>query len=553
MRLSQKTVNHNLQSRTLIILAVFALISGQLKRPCPASTSTTNYEPALQQQINEDDWKYTTFSAEGLDPTRFEMFKTCIQNERFRQVDGIVVVIGGKILIEEYFNGYDRNELHEIRSATKSIGSALMGIAIDQGYITDVQDKLYAYFQEREPFQNQDVRKDQIELRHILNMTTGLDSNDMDASSEGNETNMLEANDIVEFMLNLPVIYEPGEHWAYSTGSGHLVGAVIENATDTTVQQFAKTYLFEPLSIANYKWKTTGDIAHTGGGFSMLPIDMAKFGQLFLNKGSWHGRRIISEAWVNESSKIHVQVTDDFGYGMLWWKRNFTVDGRQFQAFVAQGNGENHIFIFPDLDLVVVLTGSAFGEIYGPVQVNVMMNKYLLPAVVQDIDAHRDEPAFRTVPKILFTLCAIIIISALIIWPAGFIIRRVRNWFGKSSGDQKTAWFWPAMARMSFIVAILIIPLIIALILADTWLFELFINSGMSHPLAILEVFLGPAISIILAVILWIILLLALVQAVVAIVVVRNKWWTLWQRWYYATVTAAIYCFVAYMFWWGFA
>ena len=285
----------------------------------------------------------------------------------------------------------------------------------------------------------------------------------------------------------------------------------------------------------------------------MLPIDMAKFGQLFLNKGIWHGRRIISEEWIDESSKIHVQVTDDFGYGMLWWKRIFTVDGRQFQAFVAQGNGENHIFIFPDLELVIVLTGSAFGEIYGPVQVNVMMNKYILPAVVQDIDSHRDEPAFRTVPKILFALCAIIIISALIIWPVGFIIRRIRIWLGKYSGDLKAAWFWPAIARISLIIALLIIPLIIALILADTWLFELFINSGMSHPLAILEVFIGPAISAISAAILWIILLLALAQTVFVVVASRNKWWALWQRWHYAAVTLAVFYFVSHMFWWGFA
>jgi CubicO group peptidase (beta-lactamase class C family) len=260
----------------------------------------------------EEDWEYTSFSAEGLDPTRFELLKTYIQDGTFRKVDGILVVKSGKILIEEYFNGYDRDKLHEIRSATKSIGSALMGIAIDQEYITGVQDRLYAYFRKREPFQNWEVRKNEITLENVLNMTTGLDCDDMDNSSAGNEDNVLEATDIAQFMLDLPVVYEPGEHWAYGTGSAHLIGAVIESAAGISIQEFAGTYLFEPLNISQYKWKTTGGIAHTGGGFWMLPIDMAKFGQLFLNKGRWHGEKIISEEWIDESSKIHIKVTNDF-------------------------------------------------------------------------------------------------------------------------------------------------------------------------------------------------------------------------------------------------
>lgn len=175
-------------------------------------TLLTTIELAPRSQTIAEDCEYTSFSSEDLDPTRFELLKTCIQDGTFRKVDSILVVKDGKILVEEYFNGYDRDKLHEIRSATKSLGSALMGIAIDQGKITGVQDKLYAYFQEREPFQKWDVRKNEITLENVLNMTTGLDCNDMDNSSAGNETNVLEATDIVRFMLDLPLVYEPDEH-----------------------------------------------------------------------------------------------------------------------------------------------------------------------------------------------------------------------------------------------------------------------------------------------------------------------------------------------------
>ncbi len=499
----------------------------------------------------EEDWEYTSFSAEGLDPTRFELLKTHIQDGTFRKVDSILVIKSGKILIEEYFNGYDRDKLHEIRSAMKSIGSALMGIAIDQGYITGVQDRLYAYFRELEPLQNWDVRKNEITLANVLNMTTGLDCDDMDNSSAGNEDNVLEATDIARFMLDLPVVYGPGEHWAYGTGSAHLIGAVIESATGISVQEFAKTYLFEPLNISQYKWKTSGGIAHTGGGFWMLPIDMAKFGQLYLNKGRWHGEKIISEEWIDESSKTHIQVTNDFGYGYFWWKRIFYIDGRPFPAFSAQGNGESHIFVFPDLELVVVLTGSAYEEIYGPAQTAMMMSQYILPAVVQDLDPHRGDPDLRSVPKALFVLCAVLLISALILWPIGFIIRRIRTRRVKDSDDRR-ARLWPCIAHILSGLAALIILCFIALFLADSQLLNLFLNSGMSHPLGILEVFLGAKFITIVAVIVWVILLLAVAQAVFMVLAYRNKWWPVWQRWHYTSVTLATCYFAIVMLWWGF-
>lgn len=499
----------------------------------------------------EEDWEYTSFSAEGLDPTRFELLKARIQEGTFKKVDGIVVVKSGKILIEEYFNGYDRDKLHEIRSATKSIGSALMGIAIDQGYITGVQDRLYAYFREREPIQNRNVRKNDITLEHVLNMTTGLDCDDMDDSSAGNESNVIDAADIVRFMLDLPIVYGPGEHWAYSTGNAHLIGAVIESAAGISVQEFAKTYLFESLNIAQYKWKTAGGIAHTGGGFWMLPIDMAKFGQLYLKKGWWHGQKVISEEWVSESSKTHIQVTNDLGYGYLWWKWLFKVDGRPFPAFSAQGNGENHLFVFPDLDIVVVLTGSAYQEIYGPAQTSMMMSKYILPAVVQDIDPHRGEPNLRTVPKFLFALCALIFVSALILWPIGFIIRRIRKRRVKESKDWR-ARRAPGIIRILAGLAALIILCLLALFLADVLPFDLLLNSGMSHPLGIFEVFLGAKFITIVAVMVWIIVLLAAAQAVLLVMAYRNKWWTTWQRWHFTAITLAACFFVMMMLLWGF-
>ena len=502
-------------------------------------------------QTIEDGWEYTSLSAEGLDPARFESLEARILDGTFRKVDGIVVVKGGKVLIEEYFNGFDRDTIHEIRSATKSLGSSLIGIAIDQGKITGIQDRLYAYFREREPIQDWDVRKNDITLEHVLNMTTGLDCDDMDNSSAGNESNVIDAADIVRFMLDLPVVNEPGEHWAYSTGSAHLIGAVIESAGGISVQEFTKTYLFEPLNITQYKWKTTGGIAHTGGGFWMRPIDFAKFGQLYLKKGRWHGKQIISEEWVSESSKIHIQVTNDLGYGYMWWRWIFKVDGRPFPAFSAQGNGENHLFVFPDLDLVVVLAGSAYQEIYGPPQTAMMMSQYILPAVVQDIDPHRGEPNLRTVPKALFSLCAVLFISALFLWPIGFIIRKIRARRDKDL-DVRRARRSPGIIRILAGLAALIILCLLGLFLADALPFDLLLNSGMSHPLSIFEVFLGTTFITVVTVIVWIVVLLVLAQALFMLLAHRNKWWSVWQRWHFTAITLAACFFVMMMLFWGF-
>ena len=363
--------------------------------------------------------------------------------------------------------------------------------------------------------------------------------------------NVLQADDIVRFMLDLPLIYEPGEHWAYSTGSAHLIGAVIENASGVSVQEFAGTYLFEPLHITHYAWNTDGGIAHTGGGFRMRPVDMAKFGQLYLTKGRWNGQKVISEEWINESGNTHIKVTDDFGYGYLWWKRIFHVDERPFTSISAKGNGENHIFVFPDLELVVVLTGSAYGEIYGPAQSSMMMSKYILPAVVQDIDAHQDAVDLRTTPKALFALCAVILISALILWIGGFILRRIRAFRTKDSKDRRRR-VWPVIAHILSGLAALVMLCFLALFLADTQLLNLFLNSGMAHPLGILEVFLGTKFITITAVIVWIIFLLAAAQVVFTALAYRNKWWALWQRWHYTAVTLAACYFAIVMLWWGF-
>ena len=537
------------------LLVIALLVWGAVQPGILGPSALGAYDPASAgdavRETSIEGWEVTSFEAEGLDPARFEMLMGLIREDGFRKVDGIVVAKGGKILIEEYFNGYGRDDPHEIRSATKSIGSALVGIAIDQGHIPGVEDGLYRQFQEREPFRNPDERKSRITLEHLLNMTTGLDCDDMDSASAGNETHVLETADITRFMLDLPMAHEPGEHWAYGTGIAHLAGSVIESATGTTVQEFARTGLLEPLGMARFHWKTSGGIAHTGGGFRMRPLDMAKFGQLYLDRGRWQGRQVLSEEWIDATWQSRVPVTGDFGYGYLWWRRAFEVDGRPFPALAAQGNGENNIFVLPDLELVVVLSGSSFGEIYGPAQTAMMMTHYILPAVVQDLDPHTGAPDLQDVPEGLFALSGLLFISALILWPVGFVVGRIRAWRGRSPKDHRPGCL-PGLARAVAWLAALIILCFLALFLSDARTLGLFLNSGLSHPLGILEVFLGAGFIKAVAFVTWILAVLAVAQALFLARAFKGRWWCSWQRWHYAAVTLSACHFVLVMLWWGF-
>jgi len=329
-------------------------------------------------------WEYTSFRAEGLDPSRYDILKKKVLEGTFKDINSIIVVRKGKILVEDYFNGEDRDTLHDIRSATKSIGSALLGIAIDRGYIEGVNEKLYDFFPEYRKGKHWDDRKNRITLEHVLNMTTGLDTDDWSdpSGSQGSETLLIESSDFVDFMLSLPLVHEPGERWAYSTGTSHMMGAVIEKATGMSVVEFADQYLFQPLGINAYQWKIAQGGAHTGGGFRMRAMDMARFGQLFLLKGSWQGKRILSEEWILQSAQSFHSPTRDLHYGYQWWKTGFRVNGRRHDAVFAVGNGENFIFLFPEIETVVALTGSVYDRMDGPAQSRLVMNKYILPTVV---------------------------------------------------------------------------------------------------------------------------------------------------------------------------
>jgi CubicO group peptidase (beta-lactamase class C family) len=291
-------------------------------------------------------------------------------------VDSVVVARNGKLVAEGYFNGYGRDTMHDVRSASKSITSALAGIAIDQGLLT-TQDTLGDSVYQLDRYDNWEVRKGSVKLIDLLHMSSGLACNDWVGSSPGNEEKMYRSADWPKFVLDLPMVTDPGEHSSYCTGGVVLLGSIIATQSGMRLDEFAATYLFNPIGIQTVEWRRSPDGSATGGGGMRLkPRDAAKFGSLYLDGGMWLGSRVLSESWVIQSQERVTTLGAD-AYGLLWWKRKFVVRGAEQECLFASGNGGNYIFVLPSERMVVVFTGSNYNSQLGGQPIDLLPAKIL--------------------------------------------------------------------------------------------------------------------------------------------------------------------------------
>ncbi len=372
----------------LYVILVACFISCEIE-PVQESPVYVYQEP-LQ---TDDGWEVSSLSAQNINVSLITEMITNVIEDVFKNIHGVLIIRNGKLVLEEYFSGqasyfgenieYDWNVLHHQASCTKSFTSALVGIAFDLGYITDLNAPLFSFFPEY-PEIDWSLEKQKITLEHLLTMTAGLDWNEW-AYSYFDERNihhqMYVHDDPIKFLLGVPVADEPGTTFNYNSGLSVLLGAIIKNTTGLYANQFAELYLFGPLGIEEYEWEVLGNGAiQTGGGLSLLPRDMAKFGQLYLNGGIWKGNRIISQFWVEESVKKHITSNwSRYGYGFQWWSDKHDWNGKIIDSFFASGLGGQHIFVFPELEMVVIVTG---GNHYtGADPALTMLHQYILPAV----------------------------------------------------------------------------------------------------------------------------------------------------------------------------
>ena len=208
-----------------------------------------------------------------------------------------------------------------------------------------------------------DERKQQITIRHLLTMSSGLDCNDWDKQSKGQEDKVYKKRDWLQYTLDLPMMNNPGEVSNYCSMGVVMIAEIISQASGMSIDQFAEEYLFKPLSISNVSWGHTSkkEVMPSGKRLYMTPRDMAKIGQLTLNKGKWNGQQIISEKWVEESTMAVTKISG-VDYGYLWWNIPFKQNEKTITSIVATGNGGQYILILPELDLVAIFTGGAYNS-----------------------------------------------------------------------------------------------------------------------------------------------------------------------------------------------
>jgi CubicO group peptidase (beta-lactamase class C family) len=347
-------------------------------------------------------WPTATPEEVGVDSTALvEMFDFVRTNGTL--VHSVQLVRKGKLVLDAYFYPYREDMRHDVASVTKSITSTLVGLAIDEGHLPGVQQPLLSLFPDRQ-VANVDGRKQKLTLEHLLTMRAGWD-----CGFEPNEARLMEmrrTSDWIQFMFDLPMVAAPGERWAYCSGNCHVLSALITRKTGTNALAFARRELFEPLGIRDVAWPADSAGNNFGwGDLQLHPRDMAKIGQLFLQRGRWGERQVISEKWVHDATRAHVPKTagtDQYGY--FWWLPGPKYPG----VFEAIGRGGQRIIVWPAKELVVVCTGGGFNNDHlTPFILKALKSDAALPPNPRAIARLRDHlatvrkaPASQPVPKL---------------------------------------------------------------------------------------------------------------------------------------------------------
>lgn len=323
-------------------------------------------------------------SKSQINNSKIEELNRKIAKQNFKNITSIVVLKDGELLLEEYFNGANRNTLHDTRSVGKSFASTLLGIAVKDNYIKS-ESKTLNEFYKLNTFQNYSSAKDSITLKDLLTMSSSFDGSDMNSESPGNEENMYPTKNWVEFALNLPIDKSKvaNKQWDYFTAGVVVLGDIIHKSVPNGLEKYSNEKLFKPLGITKYNWQFTPQkVANTAGSVQLRSLDYAKYGQLYKNQGNWNGKQILSKEWITNSFSHQMTISEDEYYGYLFWNKTYNVNGVNYEVYYSSGNGGNRIFIFKDFPIVIVITSTAYNTPYGHKQVEIIMQNYLIESVL---------------------------------------------------------------------------------------------------------------------------------------------------------------------------
>ncbi len=311
-----------------------------------------------------------TPESQQLDSTQFAKAIARIADGQYGEIDSLLILRHGYLVLEHYFSPqyHGQGYRQPLKSVTKSVTSALVGIALEQGYLPALETRLTELFPQYPDIDNLDARKKAVTLEHILAMTAGFEWDEFSIGYNSDDK-MLSSPDWIRFVLDLPMSHAPGETWVYNSGCSLLLSQILRDSTGQAVDAFARKHLFGPIGIEKWNWSITkNSVINTAWGLAMSRRDMARFGMLILNEGRWQDRQVVPAEWIRRSTGVKVLGTEDYfpyAYGYHWWRLQDpepTVAMLEVNdAYFALGFGGQFIFIVPHLDLVVVSTASNFG------------------------------------------------------------------------------------------------------------------------------------------------------------------------------------------------
>jgi CubicO group peptidase (beta-lactamase class C family) len=358
--------------------------------PQPTLAPPAANPPAPQADYFPTDmWRTSTPEEQGIDSQGIAaMIDKIAQASPY--VHSFLLIRNGTLVTEAYFAPIAREHVHLLFSATKSVTSALVGIAIQEGLIKGVDQKVLDFFPEMR-VKNPDKRLGELTIGHLLSMTTG-----QAAAVSPNPYQKAPVDWVEKFLGNLAnaIVYEPGTQFMYTSGGPHTLSAILQKVTGKPTADYAAEKLFGPLGITDYAWLADQNGITFGNSWLRLkPLDMARFGYLYLNNGAWNGRQVVPQAWVEQSTRKHIETkgtmlydAEQDGYGYLWWMNGFG-------GYSAHGYGGQFIFVVPASNLVAVFTSGFADPLFDTAYE--LMKTYIIPAVKPNRPLAKNDAAYQ--------------------------------------------------------------------------------------------------------------------------------------------------------------
>jgi CubicO group peptidase (beta-lactamase class C family) len=395
----------------LVSAVLLISLAGYSSRIGPAAGNVAASEPpsaSLSYQYRvpqtlDDGWTTASLDSVGMDLRSIEQMTEAIRRYADWNIHAVLIERDGRLVYEEYFAGedqrwgrplgrinFDAQTRHDLRSISKSVVSALVGIALASEAIHSLDEPILSFFPETAYADLATPAWRSLTLRHALTMSAGLEWNENLPYTDprNDEIVMTRSSDPIRYVLSRPIVAEPGATWTYNGGLTQLLGAIVQRATGQPLREYARATLFEPLGVDDIEW--LGDlngVPSAASGLRVRPRDLAKFGSLYLHEGQWRGRQIIPFGWVRESTRRHLPVRNPVsalgthGYGYQWWHNCYRTGSGTFESPTAAGNGQQRIYVLPALRLVVTVLAGRYNDPSAARLTERLLLEQIIPAV----------------------------------------------------------------------------------------------------------------------------------------------------------------------------